>query len=109
MSLNQLTIEYLRAHEGEIRAFQAIEGTGTGEQWDAYFNAQNETLIALECMLAKTHDITLSMIDDEDEDNRNNVTSFFNTAVRRGGDVRRKAIEKAFELARLEWGVKPQK
>ena len=107
MSLNQLTTEYLDAQANESRAFQAIEGAGTGEQWDAYFDAQDETFIALEVMLWKTGDIALSMTNDEDT--RNNITSLFHAAIHRGGVARKIAIEKALELARLDWGEKLQK
>ena len=103
MNLNQLTIEYLRAQANENKAFYAIEGTGTGEQWDVYFDAQAEARIALEAMLCRTLDIVLRMT--EDEDNRKKVTSFFYAAINRGGDVREKAIEKAFELATLMGGA----
>jgi len=99
MNLNQLANEYLQAQANEDSAFQAIEGTGTDEQWDAYFDAQEGARIALERMLDATREIAFRMV--KDKDSRDNLTSFFRIAIHRDGDVRKRAVEKAFELAML--------
>lgn len=99
MNLRKLAHAYLDAQANENAAFQAIEGAGTDAQWDAYFDAQDDSCEARDRMLTETRKITLSMI--KCDNDRNNVTAFFDLAIRREGDARAKAIMKAFELAAL--------
>jgi hypothetical protein len=99
MNLRQMVGAYVEAKSNEDAAFRAIGAECTDAQCHAYFDACDGVRIARDRMLIEARKIALTMV--KDEDNRNNVTAFFDKAIERNGNTREKAIKRAFELAVL--------